>query len=123
MKFAIFVLSDPKAGEEALGRTFNALALAADAHARGDEVAIVFQGTGTRWPKELARLGHPARELYDAVRPLVAGASKACSIVFGAHADVQAAGLQELTDNALAGSPGLGSIRRYAAEGWTTLLF
>src|SRR5688572_13620354 len=90
MKFAVFVLSDPKAGEEALGRVFNALAFAAEAHANGDEVAIVFQGTGTRWPAELAKLGHPARELFDSVRSLVAGASTGCATVFGALDDVNA---------------------------------
>ena len=59
MKFAVFVLSDPKAGEEALGRVFNALAFAAEAHASGDEVAIVFQGAGTRWPAEFAKARPP----------------------------------------------------------------
>lgn len=123
MKFAVFVLSDPKAGEEALGRVFNALAFAAEAHASGDEVAIVFQGAGTRWPAELAKLGHPARELYDSVRSLVAGASTGCATVFGALDEVKALGLPQLKDNALPGTPGLGSVRRYLAEGRTTLLF
>lgn len=123
MKFAVFVLSDPKAGEEALGRVFNALAFAAEAHASGDEVDIVFQGAGTRWPAELAKLGHPARELYDAVRPLVAGASTGCAAVFGATDDVKALGLPLLKNNALPGTPGLGSIRHYLAEERTTLIF
>jgi hypothetical protein len=60
MKIAIFVVSDPKAGEEALGRVFNALAL--------------------------------ARESL-------------------------------LADNAVAGTPGLASIRGAIAEGRTTLVF
>ena len=45
MKFAIVVMSDPKAGsEESLGRLFNALALAHEAREKGDEVALVFAG-------------------------------------------------------------------------------
>ena len=52
MRLAIFVLSDPKSGsEESLGRLFNALSTAHDANARGDEVALVFLGAGTRWPE------------------------------------------------------------------------
>jgi hypothetical protein len=123
MKISIFVLSDPKAGEEALGRVFNALALARESHEKGDDVAVVFQGAGTRWPSELVKVGHPARELYDAVRTLVAGASRGCSVVFGATDGVKAAGLALLADNAVPGTPGLASIRGAIAEGRTTLVF
>ena len=123
MKFTVFVLSDPRSGEEALGRAFNGLAFAAEAHASGDDVAIVFLGAGTRWPAELVKLGHPARELYDAVRPLVAGASTACATVFGAMDGVKASGLALLNDNALQGTPGLASMRRHLAEGRTALVF
>lgn len=61
MKTAIVIVSDPKGGsEEALGRVFNALALASECKQKGDEVAVVFNGTGTRWPAELTKLSHPA---------------------------------------------------------------
>jgi hypothetical protein len=123
MKLAIIIISDPKNGEEALGRAFNALALAAEGQAKGDEVNVVFAGTGTRWPGELTRLSHPANQLYNTVRPSVAGASCACSAVFGAGKEVAACGLPEIKDNALPGTPGLVSIRRYLAEGWQTLVF
>src|SRR5262245_66571486 len=116
MKFTLSVLSDPKAGEEALGRVFNALAFAAEAHASGDEVAIVFQGTGTRWPAELVKLGHPARELYDAVRPLVAGASTACATVFGATDGVKASGLSLVDENELPGTSGIAGILCHCVE-------
>jgi hypothetical protein len=54
MKTAIIILSDPKSGsEDALGRVFNALALASECKQKGDEVAVVFNGAGTRWPAEL----------------------------------------------------------------------
>lgn len=123
MKLAVILLSDPKNGEEALGRVFNGLALAAEAQTRGDEVEVVFQGAGTRWPAELTKLGHPANALYNAVRPVVVGASCGCAAVFGSTAQVQASGLPEIKDHALAGTPGLASLRRYAAEGWSTFLF
>jgi hypothetical protein len=123
MKLAIIITSDPKNGEDALGRAFNALALAAEGQTKGDEVNVVFVGAGTRWPAELTKLGHPANQLYNAVRPSVAGASCGCAAVFGATKEVAACGLPEIKDNALVGTPGLASIRRYVAEGWQTLVF
>jgi hypothetical protein len=113
----------PNNGEEALGRAFNALALAAEAQAKGDEVNVIFAGAGTRWPAELTKLAHPANGLYNAVRPAVTGASCGCAAVFGATKEVEACGLPEIKDHALDGTPGLASIRRYLAEGWQTLVF
>jgi hypothetical protein len=123
MKLAVLITSDPKAGDEALGRAFNALALAAEARQRDDEVQVAFIGAGTRWPAELAKLNHPAHALYDAVRPVVAGASRACAAVFGATDSVKESGVKELTDHQLAGTPGMASVRGYLAEGWQTLVF
>jgi len=51
MKLAIIISSDPKNGEEALGRAFNALALAAEGQTKGDEVNIL------SWAQ--ARAGRP----------------------------------------------------------------
>ncbi len=50
MKTAIVILSDPKGGDESLGRLFNGLATAHEAMQAGDQVEIVFNGAGTRWP-------------------------------------------------------------------------
>lgn len=123
MKLAIIITSDPKNGEEALGRAFNALALAAEAQAQNDEVNVVFAGTGVRWPAEFTKVTHPANGLYNSVRPLITGASCGCSAVFGATEEVEACGLPQLNDYAMAGTPGFASIRRYLAEGWQTLVF
>ncbi|MFG0320670.1 MAG: hypothetical protein ACF8XB_25580 [Planctomycetota bacterium JB042] len=124
MKSAVFVLSDPKGGaEESLGRLFNALVLAKESKRHGDEVALVFAGAGTRWPGALAAPGHPARALYDEVRDVVAGASCACADVWGASEDVEASGVPLLKDDDDPASPGPASVRRYAAEGWSTFVF
>lgn len=123
MKLAIIILSDPKSGEEALGRAFNALATAHEALQAGDEVEIVFNGAGTRWPEELSKLSHPANGLYNLVREAVKGASCACASVFGASKGVEACGLPLIKDKALPGTPGLSNIRHYVAEGWHTLVF
>ncbi|UVT18249.1 MAG: DsrE family protein (plasmid) [Nitrospira sp.] len=124
MKTAIIIVSDPKSGsEEALGRVFNALALAAESKQKGDEVAVMFNGAGTRWPAELTKLTHPANGLYNAVRDVVQGASCGCADVFGAKDGVEACGVPLKKDNALAGTSGLLSLRQYMADGWQTIVF
>jgi len=123
MKIAIIILSDPKGGDEALGRVFNGLAVAQEAQERSDEVEIVFNGAGTRWPEELTKLTHPANALYNAVRDSVKGASCGCAAVFGATRGVEACGVLLLKDKQLPGTPGISDIRRYLAEGWQTLIF
>jgi hypothetical protein len=121
MKTAIIILSDPKNGsDEALGRVFNALALASECRQKGDEVAVVFNGGGTRWPAELSKLTHPANGLYNSVRDVVQGA---CAEVFGANESIQSCGVPIVNDHALAGTTGLLSLRRYVEEGWNTLVF
>jgi hypothetical protein len=123
MKTAIIILSDPKAGDEALGRLFNGLAVAQEALQSGDTVEVVFNGAGTRWPAELSQLSHPANGLYNAVRNAVKGASRGCAVVFGAEESAKACGVPLLTDKALAGTPGISNLRRYLAEGWQTMVF
>ena len=123
MNIAIIILSDPKGGDEALGRVFNGLAVAQEAQQRSDEVEIVFNGAGTRWPEELSKLSHPANGLYNAVRNAVKGASCACASVFGATKGVEACGVPLLKEKQLAGTPGLSDIRGYVADGWQTLIF
>lgn len=124
MKTAIIIMSDPKSGsEEALGRVFNALAVAAESKQKGDEVAVVFNGAGTRWPAELTKLTHPANGLYNSVRDVVQGASCGCADVFGAKDAVEACGVPLKKDNALAGTSGLLSLRQYLVDGWQTIVF
>jgi hypothetical protein len=123
MKIAIVVLSDPKNGDEALGRVFNALAVAQESLQRSDEVEVVFNGTGSRWPEELSKVSHPANALYNSVRETVKGVSHGCAVVFGAAKGVEACGVPLLKDKPLAGTPGISDLRRYSAEGWHTLIF
>jgi hypothetical protein len=124
MKTAIIILSDPKSGsEEALGRVFNALALASECKEKGDEVAVVFNGAGTRWPAELTKLSHPANRLYNSVRDTVQGASCGCAEVFGATEGLNSCGVSIVKDHPLAETAGLLSLRRYIAEGWNAVVF
>lgn len=123
MKTAIIIISDPKAGEEALARVFNALAVAAESRQAGDEAEVSFIGTGTRWPAELSQLSHPANALYNNIRDIIVGASCACAAVFGATEGLKACGIEEKRENTAAGPTGQLSLRRYLTGGWQILIF
>lgn len=123
MKTAIVVLSDPKAGEEALGRLFNALAAAYDFKSRKEEVQVLFQGTGTRWAALLAEPEHPAHALYQAVQDKIAGVSSGCADTFGARDGAEQSGLHLIATNAVPGTSGLPSLAEYAAAGYTVMTF
>jgi DsrE/DsrF-like family len=123
MKAAIIILSDPRAGEDAMGRMFNGLAAAYDFKHKGTEVGVYFQGTGTRWPGVLANPEHPIHALYKAVEDTVAGVSCGCADVFGAREEVEKAGFDLITDNSVPGTSGLPSIAQIAADGYTVFTF
>ena len=122
-KTAIVVLSDPRTGEEALGRLFNALAAAYDFKQKNQDVQLIFQGTGTRWTGLLTNTDHPAHTLYKAVEDKVAGVSAACAVVFGAADDAERNGFSLIATNPVPGTPGLPSLASYAADGYSILTF
>jgi hypothetical protein len=122
-KIALLVLSDPKAGDEALGRVFNALAAAYEFRQTGAEVSIIFQGTGTRWPAVLSATAHPLNALFQQVRDLVAGVSCGCADVFGARDGAVQSGFDLITDNAVPGTSGLPSLATLTTKGFRVLSF
>lgn len=122
-KTAIIVLADPRGGEEALGRLFNALAAAYDFKQKHHDVQVLFQGAGTRWTGLLTKADHPVHALYKAVEDTVAGVSSGCADVFGARQDANANGFSFITTNAVPGTSGLPSLANYAADGYTILTF
>ena len=124
MKTAIVVLSDPHSqSEEALGRLFNALAMAYDGKHQGDEVRVLFQGTGTRWAAEVVKPEHPAHDLYNAIADTVVGVSCACADVFDASETARASGFDLIKGNAVPGTSGLPSLRALAHEGFNIVMF
>jgi hypothetical protein len=123
MKAAVIVLSDPKGGEEALGRIFNALAATYDFKSNNHDVELVFQGAGTRWTGVLTNADHPAHALYNAVADKVAGVSLGCASVFGAYETAEKNGFNLIKNNPVPGTPGLTSLAKYAADGYTILTF
>jgi hypothetical protein len=124
MKAAIIVLSDPKAGtEESLGRVFNALASAYEFKTHKNEVTIIFQGAGSRWPVELTRPEHPVHGLFEEVKDKVAGISAGCANVFGAANEAKGKGFRLIRDSAVPGTDGLPSLRSLVEQGYTILTF
>ncbi|KAA5536326.1 DsrE family protein [Taibaiella lutea] len=119
-KTAIIILSDPKNGsEEALGRVFNALASAYEFKHAGEDVKIIFQGTGIRWPEQLDQPEHPVHGLYQEVKDHVHGLSQGCVAVFG----TEVSGYDLLNDNAVPGTAGLPSLLNLRNEGYAILIF
>lgn len=124
MKSAILVLSDPEAGgDETLGRLFNALAAAYEFKNNKDDVTIIFQGAGSRWPAELSKADHPMHSLFEQVKDKVAGVSAGCANVFGATEGAIENGFRLLRDNAIPGTDGLPSLRSLAEQQYTILTF
>jgi hypothetical protein len=122
VKTAIVILSDPRSGtEESAGRAFNALSTAYDLKSSGEQVTILFQGTGTRWIAELSKKEHPFHQLFEAVKDKVAGVSCACAEVFGATDSVAQAGYSFLKDNAVPGTSGLPSLHNLSRQGYTVV--
>lgn len=122
MKAAIIILSDP-GSEEALGRLFNAFAAAYEFKENGEDVTVLFQGTGTRWISELENPDHPAHDLFEEVKDVVAGVSCGCADVFGATEEVERSAFDLIDDNAVPGTNGLPSLRSLAGDGYSILTF
>lgn len=123
-KTAIIIYSDPKAGsEEALGRLFNGLFLAYELKEKKQDVAVIFQGAGTRWPAELVKADHPAHPLYEAVKDAVAGICGGCADVFGATADARKTGLKLDYERAIPGTPGVLDVSSYIDQGYSVVNF
>ncbi|NJB82618.1 DsrE family protein [Wenyingzhuangia aestuarii] len=119
-KTAIIILADPKAkSEESLGRLFNALGAAWEHKQAKEDVKIIFQGTGTRWPEELENEKHPAYKLYKELEDVVEGASAACSQVWGANPK----GIDLITNNPLPGTVGTSSFLKLQQDGYSILIF
>jgi hypothetical protein len=123
-KTAIIIYSDPKSGsEEALGRLFNGLFLAYELKEKGSDVAVVFQGAGTRWPAHLVKTDHAAHALYEAVMDVVAGVCGGCADVFGAAEDVRKTGLKLDYEKAIPGTSGVLDLSSYLDQGYRLVTF
>jgi hypothetical protein len=120
LKTALIILSDPNSGsDDANGKLFNALAAAYDYKQANQEVTILFQGAGTRWPALLEKSENPFYELFNAVKDKVKGISSGCAAVFGADTT----GYDLITANAVPGTAGLPSFVKLQQEGYQIITF
>jgi hypothetical protein len=116
-KAAIIVLADTETPGE-LGRVVNALTTAKELKQEGDEVAIVFDGAGTKWVPELSAEDHRYHELLESVRDRIAGACAYCAKAYGALEGVESSGVRLLDE--FEQHP---SLRSYLAEGYQVVTF
>ena len=114
-KLAIFIFADTES-KEGLGRVVNALETAKEF--KNQDVQLYFDGTGTKWPGELAKEDHIAHELYESVRGKFAGACSFCAVAFGAKESARKANVQLLSefDDHI-------SVRKLLSEGYNILNF
>lgn len=123
MSTVIIILSDPKAGEDAFGRVFNGLLLGLQLKDKGENIEIIFQGTGARWPAELAKEDNPAHPLFVALKDNMAGVCSGCANVFGATEGVESTNLKLLKDFDLPGVGGTTDLAKYVINGDRILTF
>lgn len=116
-KAAIVVLADTETSGE-LGRVVNALTTASEFKEEGDDVAVVFDGAGTRWVGELSNPDHKYSGLLDAVRDRIAGACEYCSEAYGVRDQVEASGVKLLSEYQR--HP---SLHGYASAGYQVITF
>ncbi|MBW3605117.1 MAG: hypothetical protein KY460_09455 [Actinobacteria bacterium] len=117
MKIAIVVLADIET-HEALGRAVNAMVTALDCKEAGDDVQLIFDGGGTRWPPVLADEDHQAHDLYTRIEDTVRGACSYCADAFESTEDLKAMGVELLDEYKR--HP---SFRRLMADGYQIVTF
>lgn len=124
-KIAVVIFADPGKGtdEDALGRVFNALLMASRLKQKGQEVAVIFQGTGVRWASELVKTDHPAHNFFKAVEDKVVGMCAGCANAFGATEDVKTAGLPLVQQMEVPGTPGFIDLSQYLEDGYQIITF
>ena len=96
-KTAVIILADTEGGES-LGRIVNALTAAKEFKEAGENIQVIFSGTGTRWVGLLAQPDHNLHGLYAEVKDVVTGACGFCAGAFEVSDAVKAAGVCTLED-------------------------
>ncbi len=95
VKVGILILADKETHAD-MGRVANALEVAKEFQEGGDEVAVIFDGAGTRWIGELSKPGHRLHRQFSAVRANIAGACRYCAAAFGVKEEILESGIPRL---------------------------
>lgn len=116
VKLAVVVLADTETHEDA-GRLVNALETK-ELKEAGDEVALIFDGAGTRWIPELDNPENRRHKLWLSVKDRVTGACAFCASAFGVKEGVEKAGIKLLSD--YENHP---SLRNFLITGYQVVMF
>ncbi len=114
-KVAVFVY-EPINGDAS--RVYRALRTAYEFKVAGDDVAIVFDGSGTEALAEILRPGGKFNSQFALLRDNIAGACKVCSKSHQVAEVLSEAGIELLDE-----FEGEASVRKYVAAGYTLLNF
>jgi len=117
VKVAALVLADTETHED-LARVVNAMMAVREMREAGDDVRLIFDGAGTRWPGTLNDEAHQAHGLYQSIADTVSGACDYCAESFQATDSVRAAGVKLLDEYHR--HP---SVRGLLADGYQVLTF
>jgi hypothetical protein len=91
---------------------YRAMMFAQELTRAGDDVAIVFDGAGSKAAAEMAQPEHRFHHLFDSVRGQVRGVCRYCAKSYEVLAAIERAGLPLLTDDR-----GHASLRALLVEG------
>jgi len=116
-KVGVLLLADTGSAD-GMGRMANALSVAAEFKEDGDEVALIFDGAGTKWVGELSDESHKYHRQFEQVRDSVSGACAYCARAFGVTEKVEASGVPLLDE--YRGHP---SVKTLMRNGYEVLTF
>ncbi|MBI1367116.1 MAG: hypothetical protein GC162_00530 [Planctomycetes bacterium] len=116
-KIAIVLLADTVSTAD-IGRMVSALTAAEEFIEAGDEVEIMFDGAGTKWPIELSMPMHGRHELFNFLRDRIMGVCASCAEAYGMKHYLENLDLPLADEHR-----GHISLRSLAARGFTILTF
>ncbi len=117
MKIAVIILAN-LADASGKSRVFRGLMLARELKDAGDEVQIVFDGSGTQTLATISEAGSGFERIVAGVHDHIAGACKLCAKSYGVLEKLEAQGYPLLGDY-----KNHASLRRFLAEGYQMVTF
>lgn len=76
-----------------MGRMANALSAVQEFEEAGDEVRLIFDGAGVKWPVALSDGRHKYHKAFEAVRDKVAGVCNYCAKAYGVAEEIEKSNL------------------------------
>jgi hypothetical protein len=117
LKVAVVVLADTET-LEGFGRVVNAMEAVKEFMDAHDDVQLIFDGAGAKWPIELSKPDNKYHGLYKSVEGRISGVCDYCAKAFGVHEAVETCGAPFLSE--FEGHP---SFRKLLAAGYQVITF